>query len=403
MEVICDLHIHSRYSGGSSYKITLPKIANNCRIKGINLIGSGDALNPLWLKELKNYLQEFADGVYFYPNIPEVKFIIQTEVELIWNFKKQIKKIHFILLFPDFETLIQVIEYLNKYGNLREDGRPKIYLSAEDFILDIKRINFFIEIIPAHVLTPFFGILGSIPNFRSLKQAVGNGIHYINAVESGLSADPNLIRNISELNNMSIISNSDAHSTNFHRIGREATKLKISKLTYKSIINSIERNSIIKTYEFQPPEGKYFYDGHRPERHQNKREFSCHPNENVKICPICRKNITKGVLSRIYELKDQNSVLGKKVQYIIPLLHLFSILNGGTEYSKQNLSLYERIVISNGGEFNIWDGEIHLNNIPKKILNVIENIKAGKYTIIPGYDGIYGRLELENYRLLESF
>ena len=84
-------------------------------------------------------------------------------------------------------------------------------------------------------------------------------------------------------------------------------------------------------------------------------------------------------------------------------MHLISIINGGTEYSKQNLSLYERIVLFNGGEFKIWDGKSILNNILDKILKAIEKFKAGEYSFIPGFDGVYGKLELKKYKLLESF
>ena len=403
MQVICDLHIHSRFSGGSSKNITLQRIANNCKIKGINIVGVGDALHPLWLKKLKSNLKEHSEGLYILPEIPEVKFILQTEVELIWKTEHQIKKIHLIVLIPNFAILHQISDYLSRFGNLKEDGRPKIYLSAEQFILDLKGIEFFIEIIPAHVFTPFFGVLGSIPNFKSLKHAFGNGIHYINAVESGLSADPRMIRYISELNNISVISNSDAHSTSFHRIGREATVFELKKLNYEDLMKAIHGNKITKTYEFKPSEGKYYWDGHRAERHLNKKEFSCHPKENIRVCPICGKEITKGVLSRVYELKDQKPLLNKNVQYIVPLLHLISKISGGTEYSQENLATYQRIVESNNGEFNIWNGNCNFKNIPNKVMCAIDRIKTGKYYFVPGYDSVYGKLELENYRELKSF
>ena len=403
MRVICDLHIHSRFSGGSSNNITLHRIANNCKIKGINVIGTGDACYPIWLNELESNLEEYSEGIYFLPEVPEVKFILQTEVELIWKKDNQTKKVHFIVLIPSFYVLYELEEYLAKYGNLKKDGRPKIYLSAENFILDLKNIDFFIEIIPAHIFTPFYGVLGSMSNFRSLHDAVGNGIHYINAVESGLSADPKMIRYISELNNMSVISNSDAHSISFHRIGREATVFELNTLEFKDLINAIHGNNIIMTYEFKPSEGKYFWDGHRAQRHSNKKEFSCHPKENVKFCPICGNNITKGVLSRVYQLKDQNPILIGKAQYIVPLLHLISKVCGGTEYDKDNIAIYQKIVRSNNGEFNVWNGNGILKDIPVKILQVIDKIKKNRYSIIPGYDGVYGKLELDNYRELKNF
>ena len=212
-----------------------------------------------------------------------------------------------------------------------------------------------------------------------------------------------MIRNISELNDLSIVSFSDAHSSNFHRIGREATVIKIKELDYYSIIKAIHSNSIEKTYEFKPSEGKYFWDGHRAERHLNKKGFSCHPKEKINICPICGNKITKGVLSRIYELKDQKPLLQINMQYIVPLLHLISVVCGGTEYTKKNLAIYHKIVRSNNGEFNIWNGHNNSKDIPHKVKCVIDRIKTGKYSFVPGYDSVYGKLELKKFKELMSF
>ena len=154
MKIICDLHIHSKYSGGTSSRIELNTLNQNSTIKGIELIGTGDCLHPLWLKELKENLQEFSKGIYY------------------------IRKIHLILLIPNFETVIKLNEFCSKYGKLDLDGRPKLFINAEDFIFKLKQIDFFIEIIPAHIFTPFFGVLGSKPDFKSLKDALGNSIYY---------------------------------------------------------------------------------------------------------------------------------------------------------------------------------------------------------------------------------
>ncbi|MFX1257621.1 MAG: endonuclease Q family protein [Promethearchaeota archaeon] len=395
MQRVCDLHIHSKYSGGTSNNINLLEIAKNCKIKGINIVGTGDCLYPLWLRELRNNLVEYNSGIYYLHQIPEVNFILQTEVEIIWVVKSQMKKAHFIILLPNFERLEEISEFLSLYGRLNFNGRPKLNISAENFVLGLKSIDSSIEIIPAHIFTPYFGILGNKLKFKSIIEGLGQATAYIHAIETGLSADPSMIRMVSELNRFTIISNSDAHSTQFHRLGREATVLSINKLTYQNIIATIKSNKIDKTYEFKPSEGKYYYDGHRSERHSNGIDYYCSPKRKKKKCPYCGKALTKGVLSRVYELSDQEPNLNLNYQYIVPLLHLISVVLGGTEYSYKNLSLYQKLVKNNDGEYKIWNGSKNFEGIPEKLITAIYKIQKGNYYFLPGHDGIYGKLQLE--------
>jgi uncharacterized protein (TIGR00375 family) len=396
MQQVCDLHIHSRFSGGASKNINLVNLAYNCKIKGIQLIGTGDCLHPLWLNELKTNLIEYSNGFFSLQNIPEIKFILQTEVEAIWRNHINIKKVHFILFFPNFEILDQASFYLSKFGDLRKEGRPRIYKSAEQLILGLKLIEKNIEIIPAHILTPYFGIFGDKAHFNSLSEALGYGNNFVNSIETGLSADPLMVRSISDLNKVSIISNSDSHSTNFHRLGREATILNLNKLNYSNLIDSIRRNKIVKTYEFRPSHGKYYYNGHRSERHINNVDYFCSPRLNIELCPYCKRRLTKGVLSRVQELTDQKSPFKLKFQYIVPLLELISIVMGGTEYSKRNLSLYQKIIANNEDEYALWEGKSNFDDIPEKLIEAIRKVRNGRFWFIPGHDAIYGKLQFED-------
>jgi len=221
-------------------------------------------------------------------------------------------------------------------------------------------------------------------------------MNYINSIETGLSSDPLMVRGISELNKVSVISNSDSHSTNFHRLGREATLLRFNKLNYQNLVDSLRRNKIVKTYEFKPSQGKYYYDGHRPERHIDNTDYFCSPKLNINICPYCRKKLTKGVLSRVLELSDQINPFKLNFQYIVPLLHLISIVLGGSEYDRRNLSIYKKIVADNGGEYAIWEGKSNFDNIPENLIEAIDKIRKGKFWFIPGHDAVYGKLQFEN-------
>ncbi|MBY9015371.1 MAG: hypothetical protein KGD68_06730 [Candidatus Lokiarchaeota archaeon] len=394
MKKISDLHIHSRYSGGTSNLINIQKLAQNCRIKGIDIVGTGDCFHPLWLKEIKLHLDEDSDGLFSFPSISQVRFVLQSEVELLWKQNSNLKKAHFIVLFPNSDKLKDVSEFLASFGDMNKGGRPVLNISPEKFIISMNSFDKMIEVIPAHIFTPFYGILGNRLQFESLKEALGEGINFVHAVETGLSADPTMIRGILELNNLSIISNSDSHSLYFHRLGREATILDLNRLTYRDIIKSVRENRIVKTYEFNPSEGKYYYDGHRSNRHRSNNSYFCSPKRNVIYCPICGNTLTKGVLSRVYELKDTEMPINENFQYIIPLLHLISIVYGGSEYSNKNLSLYRNIVEATNGEFNIWENAIDFYPISYELREAINKIKSGNYWFIPGYDGVYGKLQL---------
>ncbi|MBY9010164.1 MAG: hypothetical protein KGD74_09900 [Candidatus Lokiarchaeota archaeon] len=394
MEKICDLHIHSRYSGGTSNLINIKKLAQNCKIKGIDIVGTGDCFHPLWLKEIKLHLEEDSAGLFRLPSISQVKFVLQSEVELLWKQNSDLKKAHFIVLFPNFDKLKDVSEFIASFGNIREEGRPVLNIPPEKFIVSMNNFDKMIEVIPAHIFTPFYGILGNNLHFESLREALGEGFNHIHAVETGLSADPTMIRGILELNNLSIISNSDSHSLNFHRLGREATILDLNRITYRDIIRSIRENKIVKTYEFNPSEGKYYYDGHRSTRHSSSNSYFCSPKRKVIYCPICGNNLTKGVLSRVYELKNSEMPIDEKFQYIIPLLHLIAFVYGGSEYNKKNLCLYRNIVEATNGEFNIWENNTDFYPISCELSEAINKIKSGNYWFIPGYDGVYGKLQL---------
>ncbi|MFW9999946.1 MAG: endonuclease Q family protein [Candidatus Hodarchaeota archaeon] len=396
MHKICDLHIHSKFSGGASKNIDLFKIAYNCNIKGIQLVGTGDCLHPIWLNELKCKLLETSNGIFNIPQVPEVYFVLQTEIEAIWKNNSQFKRIHFIILFPNFEKVDETVELLTKFGNLSKEGRPKIYNSPENLIFSLKSIDMDIEIIPAHIFTPYFGLFGDISQFNSMEDALGTGMYYINCVETGLSADPLMIRRISDLNKVSVISNSDSHSINFHRIGREATIFDLNKLNYQNLIDSIKRNRFIKTYEFKPSQGKYYYNGHRPERHIGNQDYFCSPKLNIDSCPYCRKKLTKGVLARAQELSDQKSPFKLNFQYIVPLLHLISVILGGSEYDRKNLSIYEKLIAQNSSEYAIWEGKSNFNSIPEDLYEAINKIRKGKFWFIPGHDAVYGKLQFEN-------
>ena len=153
---------------------------------------------------------------------------------------------------------------------------------------------------------------------------------------------------------------------------------------------------IIKTYEFKPSQGKYYYDGHRPERHTDNKDYFCSPKLNIDICPYCRKKLTKGVLSRVQELSDQLNPFKLNFQYIVPLLQLVSVILGGSEYDRRNISIYQKLIKDNGSEYAIWEGKSNFDDIPENLVEAILKVRKGKFWFIPGHDAVYGKLQFEN-------
>ena len=145
MQKICDLHLHSKFSGGASKNIDVYNLANNCKKKGIDILGTGDCLHPSWLSELKGELLEHSPGFFYTPLVQNVYLVLQTEIEAIWKQNNKVNKVHFILLFPNFEKLDEAIQYLSKYGSLKKDGRPKIYSTPEKLTFGLKSIDMDVE------------------------------------------------------------------------------------------------------------------------------------------------------------------------------------------------------------------------------------------------------------------
>ena len=331
---IADLHVHSRYSGGCSKNLNLEILSKYAMLKGISVLGTGDFTFNKWLNELKSQLSlEEETGIYVYEHKKlKMNFILQTEINLVINEgNKGIKKIHQVVLAPNFDIVDQINDALSKYGNLDNDARPTLRIQASEFVEILKNISRMIEIIPAHIFTPWFGLFGSFSGYDDIEDCYKDKTKEIHALETGLSADPLYIHAISKLDRFSIVSNSDLHSYYPHRIGREATVFEFNRLTYDGIINAIrENNKHLKlTIEFKPEEGKYNYDGCRPERHKNREDVYFNPaKEKYERCPICKRKITKGVLRRVIELADRK--LGstrpnsKPFKYLLPLTEVIA-------------------------------------------------------------------------------
>jgi len=390
--MIIDLHVHSRFAAACSKNITIPQLVKWAKIKGLDLLGTGDFTHPVWLGEIKELLKE-KNGFYYYENFP---FILSGEISLIYT-QGRGRRIHLLIFAPNLEIVDKINAYLDTKGRRDYDGRPIFKIPCDEFVREMRKISKAIEIIPAHIWTPWFGLLGSKSGFDSLKECFKDQVDHIHAIETGMSSDPPMNWKIKELDNRSIVSFSDSHSFWPFRLGREATIFKKVN-SYMEIIEQIRKNSFLATIETDPGYGIYHYDGHR---HCN---FSCPPPKTKElngICPVCGKPLTVGVDYRVEELAEGGRVIdfkpknAKPFYKILPLHELISLAIGKGMQTSAVWTIYNGLIKEFKNEFNILlnvSKENLINkNVNEKLIELILKNREGKIKVVPGYDGVYGK------------
>ena len=395
MNIISDLQLHSRFARACSKNTTLDKLEEYARIKGINLLSTGDFQHPIWNSEIKNNLKEDDNGVLWSKN--KFPFLWGSEISLMYSDNGR-RAVHLLMFAPNGETADQMTEALGKKGRLDYDGRPIFGMTSPEFVELMKEIDDKIEIIPAHCMTSWFGVFGSKSGFDSLKDCFKDKVNKIYSIESGMSANPQMLWRLKE--KVNVVSFSDAHSYWPWRLGREATVFDVSKLSYDNIIKAIRTgNGFNKTIEVAPDYGKYHIDGHRV------CNFCCDYNESKKLnkmCPKCGKELTIGVEYRIEELAKENKNYrpgdSKDFVEIIPLHELISAVYEIKQLgSKKIWDIYNSLIEKFGNEFNVLlnISEDKLKEVVhEKLVKVIMMNREGKLKIKPGYDGVYGVIEL---------
>lgn len=407
MKTIADLHIHSRFSMATSKEGTPENLDFWARKKGISLIGTGDFTHPVWREELKERLVSEGNGLYRLrdASVKEesrkfpgegTRFVVSGEISSIYKKNGKTRKVHNVILLPSLEAADAMAQRLEKIGNIHSDGRPILGLDSHDLLemmLDVCPEGI---LIPAHIWTPHFSVLGAKSGFDSVEECFEELAPYIHALETGLSSDPAMNWRISKLDRYQLVSNSDAHSPS--KLGREANLLDID-CSYEGLYRAIQTGEGLEgTVEFFPEEGKYHFDGHR------KCGVSLSPVEAERlggICPVCGKKLTMGVDHRVEQLADRAEGFvkkdGKKYESLVPLPEVISACMGYSTASKKVQGCFEQMIQTLGTEFDI------LRNVPsedikscagERIAEGIENVRTGNVKRIPGYDGEYGKIEL---------
>jgi len=413
MKYVADLHIHSKFSRATSREMVLDTLAYWAKIKGIQLLATSDFTHPEWLFLLKQKLESTGNGFFRLKNIipsdneylkslspsPEdISFILSTEISFIYSKKGKVRKIHILLLAPGFESVDKINQKLSGLGNLRSDGRPILGMDAKVFVKIIADLCPNCVVIPSHIWTPWFSLFGANSGFDSIEECFEEMTPFIFALETGLSSDPPMNWSLSCLDKYTLVSNSDAHSPS--KIGREANVFD-TEFSYDGLIEAIKSKNpdkFLHTIEFFPEEGKYHYDGHR------KCGILFSPRESAQhnnICPECGKKLTIGVLHRVEELSDreQGNFPPLKIPYknLIPLNEIIAQAINKTAECKSVRDIYFRFIHEFENEHKILT-EVALTELmrltPERIGLGLERMRKGDVKIVPGHDGIFGKIFL---------
>lgn len=398
-EIIADLQIHSKYSRATSKNLSVHTLSEGAKIKGINILGTGDCTHPAWLKELKENLKEVDNtGIYEFGGI---LWMITGEVSTDYEYDGRPRRVHHMFHIPSFEIADQINEQLSKHVDLKIDGRPMIKISAAEFVEILMGIDKSIMITPAHAWTPWFGVFGSKSGFDSLEECYQDQMKNIFSLETGMSSNPAMNWRLSKLDKITLVSNSDAHSANPWRLGREANVFDFGskEITFKNFVDAVknkDKKHFLYTVETNPNYGKYHFDGHR------NCNFSCDPEQTKRlngICPKCKRKLTVGVLSRVEQLADRPEGFVPKdaipFKDLIPLYEIISFVMGVEKlYSQKVLEEQNKLTDRFENEFNVllkvqYDELLKVTN--EKIADAIVKIREGKIKFVAGYDGVYGK------------
>ena len=381
----------------------IQEIARFAKIKGLNIIGTGDFTHPKWLKEIQETLvEEPGTGLYKVAKTPEahVYFMTTTEVSTIFTSENEIKKIHHVILTPNIETAVQINKRLSKYGNLTVDGRPTLNMNAPHLVEDVMEVSSQNMVFPAHAWTPWFSLFGAFSGFNSVEECYQDMTKHIHALETGLSSDPPMNWRLSKLDKFTLVSNSDSHSFWPWRIGREANVFELKRPSYREVIEAIrlkDKERFKLTIETNPAYGKYHWTGHR------NCNVALSPQEAIKfgnICPVCRRKLTKGVEQRVEELADRPA--GFKPENaigftrLLPLSEIITtVLGASSPFTRKVWGIYNELVEKFCDEYAVLmdaSKDALSKVVDEKVAEAIVRVREGRAKVTPGYDGVYGKL-----------
>ncbi len=427
MTVIADLHIHSRFSRATSKTLDFMALHRSALEKGIGIVGTGDFTHPGWMAEIEEQLVPVGDGLFeLKPELKreaeqglpaacagahagacggDVRFVLQVEISNIYKKSDRTRKNHNLVFVPTIEAAKRVTEKLAAIGNVTSDGRPILGLDARDLLEITLESDPLAFLVPAHIWTPWFSMLGSKSGFDSIEECFLDLSGHIFAVETGLSSDPPMNWRLKELDRITLIANSDAHSA--AKLGREANLLDIEP-GYTNLLRALKtREGFGGTIEFYPEQGKYHLDGHR------KCDLRLTPEETRDYggrCPVCNGKLTVGVMSRVMELSDRDEGFEPEsatpFKSLVPLAEVVGEVLGVGPGTKKVAAIVETVLSKLGPELFVLR-EAPLEDIGlvagEPLREAVRRVRTGELSIAAGYDGEFGEVKIFEASERESF
>ncbi|MBN1923678.1 MAG: DNA helicase UvrD [Nanoarchaeota archaeon] len=400
--IFADLHIHSKYSRATSKDMDIKSLSKFGVMKGLDIIGTGDITHPEWIKEVKSETEYLGNGLYK-SKYNQMRFMLSSEIATIYSQDNEVKRVHHVLVFPDFEIVEQFNEVLrknlfdkNKKCNLESDGRPIIGMTSVELAEALFEVSDKALLIPAHIWTPWFSLFGSMSGFNKIEDCYEKYAKKIYALETGLSSDPLMNWRIDNIRDYALVSNSDCHGPFVDRIGRESNAFNgsIEEFSFNKMREALKNKNLAFTVEVDPSYGKYHFDGHR------KCNVCYTPKNSIEHnnkCPVCGKTLTIGVLHRVEELADHEEgykpAKAVPFEYHIPLIEIISKLLGKGIKTKKVIEVYDALIKKFGNEYNIMfnapiaDSEAAFQGLGF----VIKSLRDKSLKVEPGYDGVYGK------------
>ena len=388
MIVNSDLHVHSRFSGGVSKNMTIETLSKEARKKGVDLLATGDCLHSGWIQEIKE-MEKIDDGTF---ELNGTRFVLTTEVE-------DMKRVHHLLIFPSFSSVLDFKEAVRgKSVNIDTDGRPSLHLNGEEIAQIAKDVDALFG--PCHGFTPWTGIYAY---YDTLKSCYGDLTEYISLIELGLSADTDYADRIEELQRLTFLTNSDAHSPYPVRLAREFNRFELQGATFEELKKAILRTGgrkIILNVGLPPQEGKY----------NESACIKCYKHYSLKEAISrgwrcsCGKRIKKGVKDRIEELatyeEPRHPVYRPKYLHLIPLAEIIMKAVGqSSPFTKTVFARWNELIREFGNEVAVLvDADIEdIGKVTEdRIKQTIQLFRENKIIIHPGGGGQYGQIELDS-------
>jgi len=386
-----DFHIHGKYSGGVSDEMLIPVIGKQAELKGLHLVGTGDATNPRWLAHIKESVGDETGGVYSLHG-SKTRFLVTAEVE-------DARRVHHLVLLPSLAAAEQLYELLKRFSNdIDADGRPHLRINGEELLDYTKSVGALVG--PAHAFTPWTAIF---KEYDSIKECYGKNWKDIRFLELGLSADTDMADRIPELRDLTFVSNSDTHSPWPHRLGREFNRIRIEDLSFKEIKWAFENRDgrgFVLNVGLNPREGKYHLSGCSRCFQRFRLPDAVRLNWR---CPECRGLIKKGVVDRIEELASSKTPVHPAhrppYMHIVPLAEVISLVLGiSTLTSIKIKARWDTLVSRFGTEINVLvdAGIDDVKKADPEVGAVIERFRSGRMKYVGGGGGQYGRPTLKN-------